>query len=105
MLLFGLVGFAGLVFLLLWVGTEHRVTGPNWNVLWAWPTHLAASWAIGKGSVGGRWRVYFLGASVVCVVTAVLWTVLPQSLPAPALPLVLLLALRAAVRSRFPADA
>lgn len=94
-LLFGIVGFAGTVFLLLWTATAHEVTGPNWNLLWAWPTHLAAAWAAARGR---RWRPYFLAAAGACAVTAVLWVVLPQSLPAPALPLVLLVGLRAAVR-------
>ena len=93
--LFGLVGLAGLLLLLLWIATEHQVTGPNWNLLWAWPTHLAAAWAIAVGRPGPRRRAYFTLAAVVAVAAALLWTALPQVLPAPVFPIVLLLALRA----------
>ena len=93
--LFGVVGLAGLILLLLWTATAHAVTGPNWNLLWAWPTHLAAAWVLALGRIGPRGRAYFLATAGVSALTVLLWPVLPQTLPAPAIPLVLLLALRA----------
>ena len=96
--LFSGVGFAGTVLLLLWTATAHQVTGPNLNVLWAWPTHLVAAWAVGRGRVGPRWRAYFLAAAAAAGLAAVLWGALPQTLPLATLPLVLLVALRAGVR-------
>lgn len=96
-LLFGVVGLAGLVLFLLWTATEHAVTGPNWNLLWAWPTHLVAAWALAVRTVGPRWRTYFAAAAGLAALTLVLWTALPQTLPAPVFPIVLLLALRSGV--------
>ena len=97
--LFGAAGFAGLVTFLLWTATAHQVTGPNLNVLWAWPTHLVAAVALGRGGAGRGWRLYLGGASAVATLVALAWTVLPQVLPAPLFPVVVLLALRAGVRA------
>jgi hypothetical protein len=98
--LFGVVGLAGVLFALLWFGTSHDVMGPNWNLLWAWPTHLALAVALRRGTLGGRWRVYLVAAAVVAALATVLWLALPQRLPAALLPLVALLAVRAADRAR-----
>ncbi|MDT7856414.1 DUF4105 domain-containing protein [Rubrivirga sp. S365] len=98
--LFGAVGFAGLVGFLLWTATDHQVTGPNLNVLWAWPTHLLAAVTLAVGGAGrAAWRVYFGTAAVVTVLAALAWTGLPQTLPAPFFPVALLLAVRAGVRA------
>ena len=96
--LFGAVGAAGFVITLLWFATAHQVTGPNLSLLWAWPTHLAAAWAIGRGG-GSRWRPYFAATASVTALVALAWTVLPQVLPAPLFPVVVLLAVRAGVRA------
>ena len=97
--LVGVVGAAGLVLFLLWFATAHQVTGPNLNLLWAWPTHLAAAWALGRGAVGPRWRIYFVVTAVAATLAALAWTALPQVLPAPLFPVVVLLAVRAGVRA------
>lgn len=99
-LLFGVVGLAGVVFVLLWLATEHDVTGPNLNLLWAWPTHLIAAfplWRAGRP----RWvHVYLIATAVGTGLTLLAWSVLPQSLPVAVRPLAALLALRAAARAR-----
>lgn len=96
--LFSAVGLAGLVFFLLWFATTHDVMGPNWNLLWAWPIHLVAAWALARRHVGPRWRGYFVAVAAVAGVTAALWWVLPQELPAAVFPVVLLLGVRAGAR-------
>jgi len=98
--LFGGAGLAGLVLLLLWVATEHRVTGPNLNLLWAWLSHLAAAIALVRGTLTRGWRVYLGLAGGAALIVAAGWFLWPQDLPAPALPLVLLLAVRALARAR-----
>ena len=98
-LLFGAAGFAGLVVFLLWTATAHQVTGPNLNVLWAWPTHLAAAVALGRGGVGRRWGLYLAAAAVAAALVALVWTALPQTLPPPLFPVVVLLTVRAGVRA------
>ncbi len=93
--LFGVVGLAGLILFLLWTATSHTVTGPNWNLLWAWPTHLGLAWALAVGRLGPRGRVYLLAFAAVAAAALVLWPVLPQTLPGSLWPVVALLALRA----------
>ena len=105
-LLFAITGIAGLILAMLWLGTEHAVTGPNLNLLWAWPTHLLAAWWLRKPSLP-RWMRTYLGATGITAIAVILfWRVLPQALPAPILPIVLLLALRSSVRlyAREPAS-
>jgi len=104
-LLFGITGIAGLILAILWLGTEHAVTGPNLNLLWAWPTHLLAVWWLRKPTLP-RWMRSYLGATGITAIAVVLfWRVLPQALPAPILPIVLLLALRSFARIYTPAKA
>ena len=95
--LFGLVGLVGVAVTLLWVATTHDVMGPNWNLLWAWPTHLGLAVAL-RARVGPAWRRYALAGAVVAALVLVLWAVLPQRLPVAALPLVALLAVRLGAR-------
>jgi hypothetical protein len=91
---------AGLIMAFLWLGTEHDVTGPNLNLLWAWPTHVVAAWGLRREALPGWLRGYLYAAAAVTGLTAVLWGWLPQALPTPALFLALLLATRALVRAR-----
>ncbi len=95
--LFGVVGVVGLVVFLLWAATTHDVMGPNWNLLWAWPTHLALAAVLARRLPGPRWRVYLVVAAVVTGLTVALWALLPQRLPLPLLPIALLLAVRLGV--------
>ena len=104
-LLFAITGLSGLILAMLWLGTEHAVTGPNMNLLWAWPTHLLAAWWLRKPALP-RWMRAYLGAAGITAIAIVLfWRVLPQALPAPILPIVLLLALRSIVRVYAPRKA
>jgi hypothetical protein len=93
--LFGIVGLAGTIIAWLWLGTEHSVTGPNWNLLWAWPTHLVAAIVLARRNRSGWLWVYWALATVVTLAAVLLWPVLPQALHAAVLPLALLLVLRA----------
>ena len=98
-LLFGLAGIAGIVLSFLWLGTQHTVTGPNLNVLWAWPSHLIAAWWLRKPMLSLGVQRYLIVAGVATLVTALAWPFLPQVLPGPVYPVVLLLALRALARA------
>ena len=101
-LLFWTVGLAGLILLLLWTATEHQTTGPNLNLLWAWPTHALYA-AVLLRRTAPRWAVrYGWVAGGLTLLVALTWPLWPQALPAPALPLAFLLALRLLVRARFP---
>lgn len=93
-LLLVLAGAAGLILAYLWLGTAHDVTHPNWNLLWAWPTHLIAAFWIGRRATPGWLRIYLALGAAGALLTVIAWPFLPQALPAAAFPLALLLALR-----------
>ncbi|MDX1439300.1 MAG: DUF4105 domain-containing protein, partial [Rubricoccaceae bacterium] len=97
-LLFAVVGFVGLVLTLLWFATQHEVTGPNLNVLWAWPTHLFVAWWL-RAKKAPRWLILYLSATAAtCGLVLIGWLFWPQPLPTPLLPLVILLVIRATAR-------
>jgi hypothetical protein len=85
--LFGIVGLAGLLLFCLWFLTDHNAAARNMNLLWALPTHLIAVVAFIKSP---KWLAkYFLG---VCIITALLlgfWFLLPQKMNVALMPLVI----------------
>ena len=99
-LLFGVLGVAGLLMAFLWFVSLHHVTGPNLNVLWAWPTHLVAAFALARRTLP-RWLPPYLRATaLVTALTCLAWPLLPQLLPPALWPLAALAAVRAGSRSR-----
>lgn len=101
-LLLAVAGVVGLVVAFLWFISEHQVTNQNWNLLWAWPTHLVAAVALWRGA-SGRWaHGYAVATAVGAAVVAAAWALWPQPLPAEALPLTLALALRMGWRGVAP---
>ena len=102
-LLFWTVGLAGLVILLLWTATEHSVTGPNLNLLWAWPAHAIYAAALARRPDAAWLQRYGWVAGGLTLLVALAWPLWPQALPGPAFPLALLLALRLLARARLPA--
>lgn len=93
---FGLVGLAGSLIVFLWFLSEHTVTNQNWNLLWAWPTHLVAAVVLWRNPKRDALRLYcWIGAGAT-LLTALGWPLWPQDLHAAVLPVVLLLALRLA---------
>jgi hypothetical protein len=92
--LLGLTGLAGGIMFFLWFISEHAVTNHNWNLLWAWPTHLIAAGLVWRRAQYAWLRPY-LGAAAGCaLLTALGWAVWPQDLHPAVLPLTLLLAVR-----------
>jgi hypothetical protein len=94
--LFGLTGVIGLIFLLLWLATDHGVTGPNLNLLWALPTHLVVMRYL---RAPRPWVTYYLYVTAGLLLSAFLGVTmnsLPQQFPPEVLPLVLLLLVRTA---------
>jgi hypothetical protein len=92
--LLGLTGLAGCIMFFLWFISEHAVTNYNWNLLWAWPTHLVAAVVVWRQTDAAWLRPYLGTAAGVAVLTALGWPLWPQDLHAAVLPLTLLLAVR-----------
>lgn len=92
--LFGLVGLVGVILTFLWFGTDHGVTVNNWNLGWAWPSHLIVALLL-RDRVKAKWMVsYFLIYSGMVSVFVLGWPFWPQEVDYELLPLVLTFGLR-----------
>ena len=98
-LLLAVVGAIGVLACFLWFGATYEVTNDNWNLLWAWPTHLiAAALLVWRPSMWGLreyWTVTAFGALVV----ALGWGWWPQDLHAAVFPIVLAVGVRTGWRA------
>jgi hypothetical protein len=93
-LLFAVAGLAGLIIFFLWFISEHEVTNQNWNLLWAWPTHLAFAALLARGSRSAWMKRYAQAAVAVTGILAAGWFIWPQDLHEAIFPLALLLTIR-----------
>ncbi|MFT5144144.1 MAG: hypothetical protein ACI80V_001720 [Rhodothermales bacterium] len=87
------LGVVGVVLLYMATATSHVVTGANYNLLWALPTHLAAIFLfkrLGTRKTG----VYLVGAAVLAALSLTGGWLLPQPLPMAMVPIVLLAVIR-----------
>lgn len=95
---FLLLGMLGVLLLTLWLIRVDDVCRNNFNLLWAFPTHLPVVLAMTRRR---KWMpVYF---KVVCIITLLLgaaWFILPQALHPSIAPLLGLILVRAWYRSR-----
>jgi hypothetical protein len=98
-ILFGVVGLFGLVILLLWTATEHRVMNDNLNILWALPTHLFFVWFLGKATKEHFLFIYFLINAAILILVLVFWNIIPQSLHFALIPLIIALIIRSGMIS------
>lgn len=92
-LLFGVLGLLGLILTYFWLGTLHHVADRNWNLAWAWPTHLAVVPLLGRRPLPGWLRLYLLAAAGAAAVAASGLAV-PQQLADEVTPLGVLVVLR-----------
>lgn len=93
--LFGILGILGVVVAFLWFFTDHTATFWNWNLLWAFPGHLALSWGLLKYS-GKAWiSKYLLFVLVASVAALGIWLLGAQSFHPSLVPVFLVILLRA----------
>jgi hypothetical protein len=85
---FLILGLLGCLFLFMWVGTDHKQTADNYNLLWAWPTHIIAPILLNGGKPNAR--KYFLIYMIVIGITLLLWVLLPQQLNPALIPILLI---------------
>ncbi|MDB5223446.1 MAG: hypothetical protein JWN83_2113 [Chitinophagaceae bacterium] len=99
--LFFITGFAGVVILIMWFGTEHIVCRNNYNILWAWPTHAIAAFFINsRKKLPAK---YFTLTAIVELVVLLIWFFVPQQMNPAFIPVVLLLILRSLHYAKQPA--
>jgi len=88
--LYCIMGTAGIIIAYLWFISNHEVTSPNWNFLWANPL-----WFLFVTNVNGWWDRFFYKVQLFALVfiIAFFW-LLPQSFPSEFFPIWLILLFR-----------
>ncbi len=97
-LFFLLVGLLGLLMLTLWLARVDNVCRNNYNLLWAWPTHIVLTFIVNKEK---KWlKYYWLLTAIINGLLLVAWKWLPQEMNNSVLLLVVLLLFRSIVHYR-----
>ena len=100
-LLFLVIGLLGCLMAFMWFGTDHRDTGENVNLLWAWPTHLiAAAMLIFRKKIIPN---YFLAYSIVTLLILITWPFISQQLNPSIIPVLVVSGWRSWKIGRGPA--
>ena len=86
--IFFLTGLLGCLLLLMWIGTDHKMTKENFNLFWAWPTHLIAVFLKRNHPFVRR---YFQLHLIFLCITMASWYFLPQQLNPALIPFIILL--------------
>ncbi len=95
-LLFAKIGLIGCLMSFLGFWSHHPELGAfNWNLIWCWPTHLVFAFFLLFSAHGKSTRLYARTAAIGATCAALAYFFVPQALPLPLFPVVLLLALRA----------
>lgn len=92
--LFSILGLLGWVIFFLWFFTDHSATQWNWNILWAFPGHLALVWGLAKKQTPSWVSSYLLATLVGAVIALVIWITGIQSFHPSLVPLFLVIILR-----------
>lgn len=93
--LFVVAGLIGVFLLFCWFGTRHWVLKDNWNMAWAWPTHLFV-WFLPALLQRMYWRITAIALALFLLG---MWF-LPQEFPSVVVPLLVFLMLRAWARGK-----
>lgn len=97
-LLFLVLGAVGILLLFMWFATNHALCANNYNLLWALPTHIVATFFVHKQKV---WiQQYFKIVFFITVVLLAAWAFLPQQMNNAFLPLSVAIALRSFLLSK-----
>lgn len=91
-LFFFVLGIAGILLLFMWFGTDHKVCGNNYNLLWALPTNIVMAFFVHSNKAWAK--KYFIVVFWLTVVLALTWFFLPQQMNNALIPIVLLIIYR-----------
>ena len=93
--LFFISGGAGLLILLLWVATDHVVTGNNFNFLWLMPFNLIIAFKLISKKAMPLWLPKYLWFALACIgIVLLIWVLKIQILSPLNIPLMLVLVIR-----------
>jgi len=101
-LLFFSVGFFGILFIFMWICTDHSLCKDNYNLLWAWPTHFIIAFFV--SSKKNFVKKYFGFTAIFLALLLLIWFFLPQQMNNALLPIVLLLIYRSTARCIMPTN-
>ncbi|HUS01039.1 MAG TPA: DUF4105 domain-containing protein, partial [Chitinophagaceae bacterium] len=90
--LFFITGFAGILMLVMWFGTEHIVCRNNYNLLWAWPTHAVMAFFVHSRKLWVK-KYFFISAILYAIIFCVLFFI-PQPMNSSVTPVIFLLIFR-----------
>ena len=86
-----ITGLLGFLIVFLWLGTDHKVTANNWNLIWAMPLNVIAAFLLPRRKALPVLRLYFLIYGILMLLLVTLWPFLPQELNIATLPFILIL--------------
>ena len=89
------LGLFGFFLVFMWFGTEHYVTKYNLNLLWAFPGHVFAAFALLKKRRPRRTAIYFASIAAISLFMLIFWRMIPQQLNLSLIPVIVLSAVRA----------
>lgn len=92
--LFAVLGLIGLLVFVLWFFTFHSQTKWNWNLLWAFPMHLALVYGLLKKKVMPWVKKYLMFALIMADAAVLFWILGWQSFHPSLIPILLVLILR-----------
>lgn len=93
---FFLTGFVGILLIFMWLATDHSMCSNNFNLLWAWPTHIFITFFV--ISKKGWVKKYFAFTTIALTGLLLTWLFLPQQMNNGLVPIVLLLIYRSGIK-------
>jgi hypothetical protein len=94
---FFMIGLLSLLMIFMWFGTDHVMCRDNYNLLWAWPTHVVAAFYM--YSRKKMVKNYFRFTAIANFVLLIAWSFLPQALNISVIPILLIMILRSLMHS------
>lgn len=89
--LFGITAFLGIIFLFLWIWSDHIALRYNLNIVWANPLNLLTVWLLTRVNSTFT-KIYLFLYSLLLFFVIINFTRLPQKFPIEIMPVVVLLA-------------
>jgi Domain of unknown function (DUF4105) len=94
---FFIIGLLSLLMIFMWFGTDHVMCRNNYNLLWAWPSHVVAAFYMYS-----RKKIvknYFRFTAIANFIMLIAWFFLPQALNTSVIPILLIMILRSLMHS------
>ena len=94
--LYFITGLTGIILIFMMTATDHSMTKNNYNILWAWPTHIIFSFFMNTRN--RLTRIYPLVTAVSLLLLLLSWLFLPQQMNPALIPVLLILIYRSGMK-------